>query len=170
MLQGIAGLWIKNLSKVSLNIYISSEPTWWNLHVHHTNKTQKMNNLLSLFLRTNDTLRLDSSIWDYLTLRDLYQLRSVCKFTYEELKLVEYNRCRDGKGIQKCIYIIVLGSVILDFIESHLHILLHRLSCSIPCLSWSSINQCWHEGGIRSVSVWHHSANMYIMSFIVLTI
>ena len=68
-------------------------------------KHKKMNNLLSLFLRTNDTLRLDSSIWDYLTLRDLYQLRSVCKFTYEELKLVEYNRCRDGKGMfVRCIH------------------------------------------------------------------
>jgi len=39
-----------------------------------------------------------SSSWDYLSLRDLYQLKCVSKATYESLEWVEYNRCRDGKG------------------------------------------------------------------------
>jgi hypothetical protein len=86
----------------------------------------KMNDLLSLFLlrstiakvNTNTTatatardnsppqqqqhsqqLVVDtSSSWGYLSLRDLYQLKCVSKATYESLELVEYNRCRDGKG------------------------------------------------------------------------
>ena len=48
----------------------------------------KMNDLLTIFLRTNNK-SLDSSVWDFLTLRDIYQLRSVSKVTYEELALVE---------------------------------------------------------------------------------
>ena len=55
-----------------------------------------MNELLSLFIRTNDSPIDSSTVWDYLTLKDLYQLRSVCKHTYDELKLIEYNHCRDG--------------------------------------------------------------------------
>mmetsp|Transcript_30569 Transcript_30569/g.64684 ORF Transcript_30569/g.64684 Transcript_30569/m.64684 type:complete len:1068 (-) Transcript_30569:106-3309(-) len=57
------------------------------------------NDLLNLFLRANtnnNTPRLDCSVWDFLTLRDLYQLRSVSKFTFSALEMVEYNRCRDG--------------------------------------------------------------------------
>lgn len=46
-----------------------------------------MNPLLTLFLRT-DT--------DFLTVRDLYQLRSCSKLTYQALEFVEYDRCRDG--------------------------------------------------------------------------
>ena len=57
-----------------------------------------MNELLSLFLRTNNSPLDSSAVWDYLTLKDLYQLRSVCKRTYDELKLIEYNHCRDGNG------------------------------------------------------------------------
>jgi hypothetical protein len=72
----------------------------------------KRNDLLDLFLlRTNEdgvssssssddapsTTRLDSSATlDFLTLRDLYQLRSVSKRTFSALKTVEYTRCRDG--------------------------------------------------------------------------
>ena len=55
-----------------------------------------MNELLSLFIRTNDSPLDSSAVWDFLTLKDLYQLRSVCKHTYDELKLIEYNHCRDG--------------------------------------------------------------------------
>jgi len=58
-----------------------------------------MNELLSLFIRTNDSPLDSSAVWDYLTLKDLYQLRSVCKRTYDELKLIEYNHCRDGNGM-----------------------------------------------------------------------
>ena len=55
--------------------------------------------LLGLFLGTNNDKRLDSSsVWDYLALRDLYQLRSVSKSINDALDMVEYNRCRDGKG------------------------------------------------------------------------
>ena len=39
-----------------------------------------------------------SSSWDYLSLRDLYQLKCVSKEIYKSLEWVEYNRCRDGKG------------------------------------------------------------------------
>lgn len=46
-----------------------------------------MNPLLTLFLRT-DT--------DFLTVRDLYQMRSCSKLTYQALEFVEYDRCRDG--------------------------------------------------------------------------
>lgn len=49
--------------------------------------------LLGLFLGTNN-----DTVWDYLTLRDLYQLRSVSKSINDALDMVEYNRCRDGKG------------------------------------------------------------------------
>ena len=46
-----------------------------------------INPLLTLFLQT-DT--------DFLTVRDLYQLRSCSKLTYKALEFVEYDRCRDG--------------------------------------------------------------------------
>ena len=39
-----------------------------------------------------------SSSWEYLSLRDLYQLKCVSKEIYKSLEWVEYNRCRDGKG------------------------------------------------------------------------
>ena len=42
--------------------------------------------------------RLDSSVWDFLAIRDLYRLRSVSKSAFESVEKVEYNRCRDGKG------------------------------------------------------------------------
>jgi SNF2 family DNA or RNA helicase len=63
------------------------------------------NDLLDLFLRINEdgrssspaTTRLDSSAtFDFLTLYDLYQLRSISKRTFSALKTVEYTRCRDG--------------------------------------------------------------------------
>ena len=56
--------------------------------------------LLGLFLWTNVNVpRLDSTVaWDFLTLRDLYQLQSVSKSTFSALEMVEYNRCRDVKG------------------------------------------------------------------------
>ena len=46
-----------------------------------------INPLLALFLRTDR---------DFLTVRDLYQLRSCSKLTYQALEFVEYDRCRDG--------------------------------------------------------------------------
>mmetsp|Transcript_5871 Transcript_5871/g.12767 ORF Transcript_5871/g.12767 Transcript_5871/m.12767 type:complete len:1099 (+) Transcript_5871:135-3431(+) len=53
--------------------------------------------LLHLFLRINaNAPRLDSSVWEFLTLGDLYQLRSLSKRIRSALQLVEYNRCRDG--------------------------------------------------------------------------
>ena len=68
--------------------------------------------LLDLFLGTtkdNDTddakdddvdviPRLDSSMWEYLNVRDLCRLRYCSKITYRALEVVEYNRCRDGRG------------------------------------------------------------------------
>lgn len=62
------------------------------------------NNLLNLFLRINEDgdpsssdVRLDSSVTlDFLSLHDLYQLRSISKGTFSALKSVEYTRCRDG--------------------------------------------------------------------------
>ena len=61
-------------------------------------------------------------MWDFLTLRDIYQLRSVSKFTYEELALVEYNRCRDGKGeIICCVHttFVISRNLTLHFFISH---------------------------------------------------
>jgi len=60
------------------------------------------NPLLALFLRTNaDSVgcpRLDSSAWDYLTVRDLCRLRASSRTVYDSLEFVEYDRCRDGRG------------------------------------------------------------------------
>ena len=64
-----------------------------------TSKVGSMNDLFALILRTGARGPcLDSSIWDYLSLRDLYQVRMVSKFAYEQLAWVEYNECCDGKG------------------------------------------------------------------------
>ena len=76
--------------------------------------------LLGLFLGTNNDKRLDSSVWDYLTLRDLYQLRSVSKSTNDALDMVEYNRCRDGKGehiMKLCVICHALNSVFCAFFD-----------------------------------------------------
>ncbi|KAL7493687.1 hypothetical protein ACHAWT_010569 [Skeletonema menzelii] len=56
------------------------------------------NDLLNLFLRINEEgEKIDSSATlDFLTLHDLYQLRSSSKRTFSALKTVEYTRCRDG--------------------------------------------------------------------------
>lgn len=55
--------------------------------------------LLGLFLGTTaGAPRLDASAWDFLTLRDLYRLRGASRAAHEALRMVEYGRCRDGKG------------------------------------------------------------------------
>jgi hypothetical protein len=58
------------------------------------------NPLIALFLRTNAEFgpRLDSSAWDYLTVRDLCRLRASSRTVYDSLEFVEYDRCRDGRG------------------------------------------------------------------------
>ena len=54
--------------------------------------------LLNIYLRINtNTPRLDSSIWDFLSLRDLYKLRILSKSTRIALEMVEYSRSRDGR-------------------------------------------------------------------------
>jgi hypothetical protein len=71
-------------------------------------KRTTANPLLDLFLRTNDANdgvpRLDSSIWEFLTVRDLCRLRSCSRTIYDALELVEYNRCRDGRGEKAIVY------------------------------------------------------------------
>jgi hypothetical protein len=66
------------------------------------------NPLLDLFLRTNDANdgvpRLDSSIWEFLTVRDLCRLRSCLRTIYNSPELVEYNRCRDGRGEKSIVH------------------------------------------------------------------
>ena len=55
--------------------------------------------LLNVFLRINTSgPRLDAaSTHDFLTLRDLYVVRTVCRPVRAALTTVEYNRCRDGR-------------------------------------------------------------------------
>ena len=55
--------------------------------------------LLNIFLRINTTgPRLDAaSTYDFLTLRDLYLVRTICKPIRLALETIEYNRCRDGR-------------------------------------------------------------------------
>ena len=55
--------------------------------------------LLNIFLRINTSgPRLDAaSTHDFLTLRDLYVVRAVCRPVRAALTNVEYNRCRDGR-------------------------------------------------------------------------
>ena len=66
-------------------------------HAHDDASNFSPSSLLHLFLRINaNAPRLDSSVWEFLTLRDLYQLRSLSKHIRSALQLVEYNRCRDG--------------------------------------------------------------------------
>lgn len=102
------------------------------------------NDLLNLFLRTRTNINapsLDSSVWDFLTLRDLYQLRSVSKLTFVALGMVEYNRCRDGKG--KVIFSTSL--VQINYIIPHQFLIfgappltmlyLSRLSRPLSCIS-----------------------------------
>ncbi len=62
--------------------------------------TSANNPLLALFLRTNAEFgpRLDSSAWDYLTVRDLCRLRASSRTVHDSLEFVEYDRCRDGRG------------------------------------------------------------------------
>jgi len=53
--------------------------------------------LLDLFLRINtNNSRIDSSVWDFLSIQDTYKLRVLSKSTRDALEKVEYNRCRDG--------------------------------------------------------------------------
>jgi hypothetical protein len=53
--------------------------------------------LLRLFLGLNDKFRVPPQAWEYLTIRDLRQLPLISKKNRENLKRVEYTRCRDGK-------------------------------------------------------------------------
>ena len=62
-------------------------------------KVSSSSPLLNIFLRVNTTgPRLDAaSTYDFLTLRDLYLVRTICKPIRLALEAIEYNRCRDGR-------------------------------------------------------------------------
>jgi len=86
---------------------------WWKPIDHHTQTTtttarvplSSMNDddnyLFTLLLRTGTQHHgpcIGTYIWDFLSLRDLCQLRMVSNGTYLQLAWVEYNGCGDGKG------------------------------------------------------------------------
>ena len=85
---------------------------WWKPIDHHTQTTttttrvplSSMNdddNLFTLLLRTwaqHHGPCIGTYIWDFLSLRDLCQLRMVSNDTYLQLAWVEYNGCGDGMG------------------------------------------------------------------------